>query len=135
MPTSTEPPFDPTKVNPASLEGHLYGLAPVQGEGTLGGQPWYFRARGNYWSFELEAGAKDEQEVDLYFFVGQEYKPGEPYAASYMPEEEAWEYINLAVSRITSGEVQAEPLRLGHPRAGPRLGLQWLCLQWASSFG
>jgi len=31
----------------------LGGNVPVQGEGTIDGLPWYFRARGRGWSFEV----------------------------------------------------------------------------------
>ena len=40
------------------LEG-LGGSTPVQGEGSLSGRPWYFRARGTYWRFSLAHPGED----------------------------------------------------------------------------
>lgn len=33
----------------------LGGNCPVQAEGTIGGKPFYFRARGKHWSFAVGA--------------------------------------------------------------------------------
>jgi hypothetical protein len=74
----------------------LGGNAPVQGEGTVAGRPFYFRARGQRWSFAVteEPGADPasiwsvEDAMGSGFYMEGEY--GErPFEASWMPEEDA----------------------------------------------
>jgi uncharacterized protein (TIGR02996 family) len=71
----------------------LGGQAPVQGEGCIGRHAFYFRARGNAWSFGLsENPAIDPSAVEDTsegtFALEAAY--GEmPFAASYMPVRDA----------------------------------------------
>ena len=81
--------------------------APVQGEGTLNGHPFYFRARGDQWTFSLaeEPGLDpvfiDSAESALgrgYFLEGQ-YGPPGSFAASYLPLAEARMLIDECARR------------------------------------
>lgn len=69
---------------------YLGGECPVQAEGTVDGKPFYFRARGNFWSFALSEdttiSSPDEDTAD--FYVEEEYGDT-PYEAGYMPIEVA----------------------------------------------
>lgn len=72
---------------------YLGGNCPVQAEGTINGMPFYFRARGNMWSF----GAGDDPVgAAMGLAVGWratgEY--GESYDASWMSEDDAMRIIN-----------------------------------------
>lgn len=69
----------------------LGGNCPVQAEGTIGGQPFYFRARGEHWSFGV--GADPVGEPDWYH---EEEYPGGKYAAGWMSEDEARAFIDKA---------------------------------------
>lgn len=60
----------------------LSGQCPVQAEGTIMGRPFYFRARGNRWSFEVE------NQLTAQASYGEER-----YAAGYMPPNEAIAFI------------------------------------------
>lgn len=66
----------------------LQGFAPVQGEGTFDGVPFYFRARWNHW--ELFVGTHDYDET--YLFDEGDYGEGE-FDASWMPAEVAQKII------------------------------------------
>ena len=81
--------------------------APVQAEGMLDGSPFYFRARGDQWTFSLaEAPGLDPIYIDSsesavgrgYFLSGQYGAPGS-FAASYMPLPEARNLIGECVLR------------------------------------
>ncbi|HJR34482.1 MAG TPA: hypothetical protein VJ817_06015 [Gemmatimonadales bacterium] len=81
--------------------------APVQGEGTLNGHPFYFRARGDHWTFSLaeEPGLDpvfiDSAESALgrgYYLEGQYGAPGS-FAASYLPLAEARMLIDECARR------------------------------------
>lgn len=75
--------------------------APVQAEGTVAGRPFYFRARGAWWSFSVsERPDVDPVEIDSAeaaagrgWWRGGDYGPSGRYAASYMPLEEARQLI------------------------------------------
>ena len=68
------------------------GNCPVQAEGTLNDVDFYFRARGNYWS--MSVGGEDViGKPDWYF--DEEYGD-QPFAAGYMPEEDAKAFIEKA---------------------------------------
>ena len=41
-----------------------YGNCPVQAEGTVNGNPAYFRARGDGWSFAVSLPGVDPVEID-----------------------------------------------------------------------
>lgn len=77
------------------LIGELAGYAPVQGTGTVAGNPFYFRARWEEWSFAIS----DDPEVDVldicvpesaqYGFFAEAVVPGGPYAASSLSYDTA----------------------------------------------
>lgn len=70
---------------------------PVQFEGTFNSTPFYFRARGNWYDIGI-----GEDPVGLAmgegegFHSGGAYYPGDDYAASWMPHEEALRIITEA---------------------------------------
>lgn len=77
----------------------LGGNCPVQAEGTIGGLPFYFRARGEDWSFSV-AKAADGDPVGVFmgepgFYYEEEY-PGGEFAAGWMEEDEARTFIAKA---------------------------------------
>lgn len=100
---------------------HIAGMTPVQGDGTVRGLPFYFRARGQSYSFSV-AATPDADPVAVGF---GERQPGyhvklqwgdEPFAAGFMPFEEAERLINecatvyltaLASSSATQGQTTA----------------------------
>jgi hypothetical protein len=93
---------------PGEPESHFScDAAPVQAEGMLDGHPFYFRARGDCWSFSLaEAPGVDPADLDsAERAVGRGYFLSEPYgatgsfAASYMPLSEARHHISDCIRR------------------------------------
>lgn len=73
----------------------LGGNCPVQAEGTVDGEPFYFRARGERWSMEI-GGALPAG--DRAWSYTQRYGT-EKYAAGWMSEAEATTFIGEAVKR------------------------------------
>lgn len=73
----------------------LGGCCPVQGEGTVNGHPFYFRARGNRWAMGI--GGEDPVMQPLWY-MDQPYGD-EPYAAGYMPLSEAEAFIRSAAAK------------------------------------
>ena len=79
------------------------GQTPVQCWGTVLGKHFYFRARWQYWWFEVgeekyvpAVGDDDIKKLD--FYIEEDYSP-EPYAAGYMPESESRELITDSLCR------------------------------------
>ena len=68
------------------------GFCPVQAEGALDGMPFYFRARGQHWSFSV--GAEPVGKPD---WIHREAYGEGPFDAGYMLEEEALSFIAKAV--------------------------------------
>jgi len=68
----------------------IYGNAPVQGEGTIAGKPFYFRARHGGWSMSIGVGMDkpDADDKDAEWF-----REGEWPNASWMPHEDARKLI------------------------------------------
>lgn len=66
---------------------YIGGKCPVQAEGTVNGEPFYFRARGTHWSFEIQGGKG---------WLYQEKYSDEPFRAGWMGEDEARAFINKA---------------------------------------
>jgi len=62
----------------------IYGECPVQGEGTIDGVEFYFRARHNRWSLSVGDWRYDESYGSI------------PYEAGYMTEDEARSFIRKA---------------------------------------
>lgn len=76
----------------------LFGYCPVQGEGTINGERFYFRARGEHWSMAI--GVPDEKDPNS-IYSGGKWNYDEPYgneafAAGWMPLEEAAQFIAKA---------------------------------------
>lgn len=70
------------------------GNCPVQAEGTIVGQPSYFRARGEHWSIGI--GGDIVGHPDWYY---EEKYPGGKFAAGWMTEAEARAFIGQAAKR------------------------------------
>lgn len=64
---------------PDLIIDHISGNCPVQAEGTIAGEPFYFRARGNNWSFMIGTFERPQ------FLLRKEYG-SEPYDAGWMDE-------------------------------------------------
>jgi hypothetical protein len=106
-------------VRRAMLDYHFTcEAAPVQGEGTLDGHRFYFRARGDQWTFSLaEEPGLDPVYIDSaasalgrgYFLAAQYGAPGS-FAAGYMA---------LAEARTLIGEC-ARRYRADRERSGQR---------------
>lgn len=72
------------------------GWCPVQGEGTIDGRFWYFRARGEHWQFHV---CKDRSHLfknDI-FYCDIEW-PDEPFAAGWMHPVDALKCLSLGVA-------------------------------------
>lgn len=76
------------------------GNCPVQAEGVLSGEPFYFRARGNHWS--LSVGGDVVCSPDWFF---QEQYGDEPFAAGWMTTDEAIAFIRRAAELYLSREI------------------------------
>ena len=72
----------------------LGGNCPVQAEGKVDGQEFYFRARGSRWSFSV--GGSDVI-VSPDWFYEEPYGLG-PFDAGWMTEDEARAFIDKAVA-------------------------------------
>lgn len=77
------------------------GAAPVQYEGTIEDKYFYFRARGNEWSFSV-ADTIDEtvdgfSAGEIFLRTGSYGDDQHPFAASYMPHPEAEHLIQACV--------------------------------------
>lgn len=87
-------------LGPASIPPSLLviteigGRCPVQAEGTICGVPFYFRARGESWSIGIGG-----EVVLLPAWEHEEDYGDEPFAAGYMPEEEALAFIEREARR------------------------------------
>jgi len=72
------------------------GNCPVQAEGTVNGTPFYFRARGNSWSFSVGEdpfGAPDWDRAEKW--------GDEPFAAGWMELSEARRIISECAEAYT----------------------------------
>lgn len=82
----------------------LGGNCPVQAEGTINGEPFYFRARGEHWSLEIT-----DAEGKLVWEYDEDYPHGQ-YSAGWMTEDDAKTFIALAASKYTEpGEDDGQP--------------------------
>ena len=92
-----------------SLDIHIDyfgGMTPVQCWGSLSGRGFYFRARWDYWSFQVgEDGllpvVSDEDERDLDFLLESSYGDG-AYDAGYMPFEDSRRIIADCIARYAA---------------------------------
>ena len=96
----------------------LGGNCPVQAEGTIYNVPFYFRARGKHWS--LGIGADPVVAPD--WFMRRQYSD-EEYAAGWIEEHEALEFIALAVAAFRAGApTQGGHISTARDRHGRQLG-------------
>ncbi|NBT79322.1 MAG: hypothetical protein EBT04_12895 [Betaproteobacteria bacterium] len=82
------------------------GNCPVQAEGMLDGNAFYFRARGDSWEFHVaptQAGIFGDAEL---LYIERDYGDG-PFDAGWMPETEALGFIAkaAALARVTLAHV------------------------------
>lgn len=84
------------------------GNCPVQAEGTVNGNPFYFRARGQAWS--LCIGGEDVVAQPEWFWR-QSYGT-EPFEAGWMTEDEARGFIQAAAERWAAGAPSMQAWRL-----------------------
>ena len=68
------------------------GTCPYQAEGTISGYPFYFRSRGQHWSFEV---TKQYGDGEIMWQYSEKYSDT-PHAAGYINHEEADLFINIA---------------------------------------
>jgi hypothetical protein len=82
---------------------------PLQFEGTVDGNPAYFRARFQHWYFTIvRPGAepvRPEPDNNLLFFREEQWGDGE-YAAGYMPELIGRQKINQCVKDWRLGKTE-----------------------------
>lgn len=95
-------PYGPEDNRTDVLIEMLGGNCPVQAEGSVDGIEWYFRARGESWSFQL--GSKVPVDDPIWYYE-QDYGD-QPFAAGWMSEAEAEEFILLAISKWRSGDAE-----------------------------
>jgi hypothetical protein len=94
-------------MEPNTIEiAYVGGSCPVQGEGWIDGQPFYFRARGRGWRIEI--GQSELPDIALWMDGGL-YGDG-PHDAGYMPVEEARALILRAGERFIAEGGYAAPV-------------------------
>lgn len=93
------------------LDGRIFGSAPVQGEGRIGGVPFYFRARWNEWTFAV--ASRDEADPVLvesssagFFRSGC---VGDRDEASYMSLDDAEELIRICARAYMDEDMDLRP--------------------------
>lgn len=78
--------------------GRAGGASPVQSRGVIDGKDYYFRARGDAWSFSV--GGADLIQSPVWYYE-------EPYGAwpeaGRMPAEEAYQFIEKAAALYRAG--------------------------------
>ena len=79
----------------------LGGNCPVQAEGTICGKPFYFRSRGEHWSIGIGGEPVREPEWER----EEEWGDG-PFAAGWMPEDEARRIIDRCASEYMNESKQ-----------------------------
>lgn len=91
------------------FEGDVGGNVPVQGHGTVDGHPWYFRARGSAWSFDIAEEADADPvavgDIGVHGWAYAEHY-GEWPAAGWMSHLEAWQFIAKAIAMFRAGKMQ-----------------------------
>lgn len=81
------------------------GNCPVQAEGTINGVPFYFRARGTKWELHVGPGACV---MKAEWVMAEEY-PGDRFAAGWMSEDEAREFIKKGAERWAASTTGQQP--------------------------
>lgn len=85
---------------------HIGGNCPVQAEGTVDGQHFYFRARYDEWQFHV-AATKAEIFDNPTFLIERTYGSG--FDAGWMPEHEALGFIVASIAEFrTAPHLQRE---------------------------
>ena len=86
----------------------LSGNCPVQAEGTVNGKRFYFRARGEHWSFEVHDSAECEYlgwpDDGQTWYYEEEY--GSWPDAGWMEESEARAFIDKAADLYENRNAQ-----------------------------
>lgn len=94
-------------INGDGWSGELGGMAPVQAEGLVDGNPFYFRARHETWSFTVSEPNTDPIDafvVDDHILYHREEPYGDhEFAASYMPTIEAIGAIEDSIRLFREG--------------------------------
>jgi hypothetical protein len=94
-------PADP----PAGLEiESLYGNCPVQAEGRIDGEPFYFRARWAHWSFGVGG---DPVCAPAWEYV-EDYGEDD-VSAGWMSVDEAYGFILAAIERYRAWKAEQTP--------------------------
>ena len=75
----------------------LGGNCPVQAEGRINGQAFYFRARGEHWSMSI-GGGDVVGNPDWYY----EEPFGAQFEAGWMTEKQAREFISAAAQKFAA---------------------------------
>ena len=91
----------------------IYGQCPVQADGTIDGLPFYFRARGDKWSFSVAPVGIDPV-VHADWFHHADYDEQGPFGAGWMSHDEARGFIQEAAilyrnRKIDSGDLESAP--------------------------
>ena len=86
---------DDLSVQRATLDW-IGGNCPVQAEGTVDGNAFYFRARGGNWQFHVAKTNADIFDDDM-FYMDRDYGEG-PYDAGWMHVDEALGFIREAIT-------------------------------------
>lgn len=94
----------PKTTTPAIVIEWLGGNCPVQAEGTINGQPFYFRARGDSWSLEVgKPGASDYVSAEWETVWEHAEWFGQWPDAGWMAPEQAEGFLRQAAARYAEG--------------------------------
>ena len=89
------------------------GNCPVQIEGKINGEPFYFRARGSRWQVWVGPGADRIEDTSL--FETHVYQPvglseeDSRFSAGWMDEAEATELLTSSLERWSNSKKGCEP--------------------------
>jgi hypothetical protein len=91
----------PVEREGSGWKGRVIGFCPVQGEGTVDGLTWYFRARHDAWSFDVwrepMQPSGDLPTTEPIWSANAPYDDGDG-DASWMPYSHAWQYIEACIA-------------------------------------
>lgn len=81
---------------------------PVQIEGEVDGMRFYFRARGEDWSFSIGRTAEEAvmaglEDVPDGWSTGGDAEGGDAFAGSWMPYSEAWRHVEASIAAWRAG--------------------------------
>ena len=90
----------------------IYGQCPVQADGMIDGLPFYFRARGDKWSFSVApAGVDPVVHADWVHYA--DYDEKGPLAAGWMSHDEARDFIQEAAVLYRSQKIGSRDIESG----------------------